>query len=147
MKIKIEKTIIKREDEIQELFTYQPQNRYMERRQGNINYVIFYLINRLSISPHYRLLTVSDTIFTHERIFQYEDNKPIPIRYLNFEFQYAPFTGKRYCRKCTHYKKHYCDFKEQKLEYDYYPNCFGYFEKSIINLDIQKLKKIELFQE
>ena len=147
MKIKIEKAIFKRNDKIQELFYYQPQNRYMERRQGSINYVLFYLINRLSISPEYTLDMVSDTVYTHERIFHFEENKKIPIRYLSFEFQYMPFTGKRYCRKCTHYKNHYCDFKEQKLEYDYYANCFGYFEKSIIKLDLEKLKNIKIFQE
>lgn len=147
MKIKIEKTVLKRDLLIQELFSYQPQNRYMERRHGNINYVLFYLVNRLSISPEYELEMVSDTIFTHERVFKYMEGKRIPERYLTFEFQYMPFTGKRFCRKCTHYQKHYCDFKEEKLEKDYYPNCFGYFEKSIINLDLEKLKKVKIFQE
>jgi hypothetical protein len=54
----------------------------------------------------------------------------------------VPFTGKHYCKKCYNYEKGYCDFKEQKLEFDYYQNCIGYFEKSIINMDLQKLKQI-----
>ena len=147
MKVKITKTILKKENKILELFSFSPKHRYIEKRHGTINYVFFYLINRLSIAPEYILELVSDTNYTHERTFKYEENKKIPERHIEFDFQYIPFTGKHACKKCYNYEKGYCIFKEEKLEYDYYQNCIGYFEKSIVNMDMEKLKKIKLFQE
>jgi hypothetical protein len=144
MKITIEKQIIKKSSELWELFSFKPIRKNFFNK--DINVLIKLICEKLSISPEYTLNETIEKENTFIKIFNFQENKKFPNMSLSFDFKYFPNIGKQKCKSCSNfYINNFCLYKNIKLQKDYYPGCWGYFEKGKFKVDTDRLNNIKIF--
>ena len=144
MKITIEKQIIKKSSEVMELFSYKPK-KIKNIINKDLNYLLKLIYEKLSISPEYELLRTLENENAFIKIYKFEENKKFPIQSINFSFKYIPAVTKK-CKNCKNlYKNNYCLYKNKQIDKNFFPGCWGFYEKGKYDLDLDLLNNIKIF--
>jgi hypothetical protein len=122
-----------------ETFSISPRKKELISTSTRVTDFIVLLTQLHSIREHYPLIKVEFFDYIVRRTYTYLENKPIPERGFNFQFNYIPFKGEKKCKKCFYFRKkgrtEYCSGRHKKLKWDVWPNCLYWKENSIIKIN------------
>ena len=134
MKIKINYTRYKYDDEIHEVITYQPWVSYINNPGSAIFNVIWILSHHYSIGRRfgYQLKRVDRHLKKKILIYEYNKDIKVPPMSESFEVVYNPNLGKRKCTVCRHLRRYdgkiYCFRKGLELKGLEWPGCRDFHE-------------------
>jgi hypothetical protein len=130
MNIKLIINRTKKDNEIHELFSVQPDNYlcydskrkifHMLREQRNINSIHKY---------GYALKNIEYLGKSILYVYDYDADRKVPSLYEEINIEYFPFLGKKKCKKCLYNKGKWCLMKGKEINKHSYYKCFYWTEK------------------
>lgn len=135
MKVALNITRVKRENEIDEIFHYNPDHQFCYDDKREIHYRLWHKRNQLSIHKiGYKLIQITylnkQIIYT----FEFDNELPIPAMYESHTIDYNPVMGQKKCTKCKYKVKNYCSVRGKEVNKHSYYKCTYWMEKEVVNV-------------